>query len=348
MTEMTKEQKFENCKKYKKYYDSIIGYYKNNEVNDEEIYCEIHHIVPKSLGGLNVKANKVVLPYRVHVFVHECLFMYYKFSNDELAFKKMSAALHAMYSNDEFGKRKMTHSKKVAFFKELSRQHVDFNARQFSAFGEIHTIREWAVKTGIKKDTIMSRMRMGWEIEDALTFDSSKIVEKHSKKRKQQYCRFRRRQLMPLFDEYVKYDNGLNGYMAVVEKFNYALSYPELRRSFLKYIPRYKKFQAGKLRTVTYNDKTMTYSQLAKKFNINKNALIGRLEDGWNIEDAVSIPVGFEMDFGYNRKKLRPVLEYWKTHGLDETCKHFKLEYKENVFLYGLFRKYFASEYRDA
>ena len=36
-----------------------------------------------------------------------------------------------------------------------------------------------------------------------------------------------------MFDEYIKFDNGLDGYMAVVEKFNYALSYPELRRSFL-------------------------------------------------------------------------------------------------------------------
>lgn len=347
MIKMSKDQKFKNCQKYKKYYDSIIEYYKDNIVNTEEIYCEIHHIVPKSLGGSNNKDNKVTLPYRVHVFVHECLFMYYKFSNDEQAYKKMSAALHAMYSNSELGKRKMTHSKKIAFFKQLARQNLDFNARRFSAFGKTLTIREWSAQTGIKTDTIMSRIRAGWDIEDVLTFDNSDVIKKRIAEKKRLNREARYKQLKPMFDEYIKFDNGIDGYMAVVEKFNYALSYPELRRSFLQYVPQYKNFHKSKFRSVIYKGQKLTYAQLAEKFNIDKHALTSRLEDGWDIDDAITIPVGFEMDFDYNRKQLRSVFEYWKTHSSDETCAYFGFEYKNSESLHSLFRKYFRYEYKE-
>ena len=61
MIKMSKDQKFKNCQKYKKYYDSIIEYYKDNIVNTEEIYCEIHHIVPVSEGGSGELDNLIML-----------------------------------------------------------------------------------------------------------------------------------------------------------------------------------------------------------------------------------------------------------------------------------------------
>lgn len=182
MINMTKDQKFKNCGKYKKYYDNIIQYYREHLIDRDEIYCEIHHIIPQSLGGSNIKDNKVVLPYRVHVFVHECLFMYYKYSEDISAFKKMSAALHAMYSNLEHGRRKLTHSSKVAFFKQISRKNLINVGKKFTAFGKTLTLNEWAKETGIGAGTLYSRLRLGWSIEDAVSLELGTIYNLDQRK----------------------------------------------------------------------------------------------------------------------------------------------------------------------
>ena len=67
------------------------------------------------------------------------------------------------------------------------------NARQFSAFGKTLTIREWSAQTGIKTDTIMSRIRAGWDIEDVLTFDNSDVIKKRiaEKKRLNREARYK-------------------------------------------------------------------------------------------------------------------------------------------------------------
>lgn len=66
----------------------------------------------------------------------------------------------------------------------------------------------------------MSRIRAGWDIEDVLTFDNSDVIKKRIAEKKRLNREARYKQLKPMFDEYIKFDNGLDGYMAVVEKFN--------------------------------------------------------------------------------------------------------------------------------
>lgn len=50
-------------------------------------------------------------------------------------------------------------------------QHLNrTDSHKLSAFGETHTIQEWAEKTGLKYDTIERRVNQyGWSIEDALS-----------------------------------------------------------------------------------------------------------------------------------------------------------------------------------
>lgn len=61
--------------KYYKWYNNIIYLAKlrNWSKNDIDQYCEIHHIIPKSLGGSNSQQNLVLLTAKEHFIVHKLL-----------------------------------------------------------------------------------------------------------------------------------------------------------------------------------------------------------------------------------------------------------------------------------
>lgn len=89
---------------YKKIYFQII----KNRINNPlplDIYGEIHHIIPRSFGGCNHKANLVRLTAREHFIVHFLLYKMYKhrskilFPNSKKEaerYRKMAYALHLM------------------------------------------------------------------------------------------------------------------------------------------------------------------------------------------------------------------------------------------------------------
>lgn len=59
---------------YKKIHDSIIEKYKLlNLKKGQGQYLETHHIIPKCLGGLDIKENRVNLPAREHFLIHRLL-----------------------------------------------------------------------------------------------------------------------------------------------------------------------------------------------------------------------------------------------------------------------------------
>ena len=60
---------------YKKNYYDYIEYLKNLGKRNLE-YSEKHHIIPKSLGGLNCKENLVKFTGRQHYVAHELLVMH--------------------------------------------------------------------------------------------------------------------------------------------------------------------------------------------------------------------------------------------------------------------------------
>jgi hypothetical protein len=77
--------------KYKVWHDNIIANGKKRKLIG---YKEVHHILPKSLGGSNDKSNLVELTAREHFLVHLLLC---KFTKGQ-AKMKMSYAFHAMCS----------------------------------------------------------------------------------------------------------------------------------------------------------------------------------------------------------------------------------------------------------
>ena len=80
---------------YKRIYDAIITNAKLQDRNKQEGYYENHHILPKSLGGLDVEENLVLLTPKEHYIAHLLLVEIYPNNN------KMIYALWCM-SHVEF------------------------------------------------------------------------------------------------------------------------------------------------------------------------------------------------------------------------------------------------------
>ena len=85
---------FEN--KYYKCYYSIIANAKIRKIDNEQKY-EMHHIIPKSLGGLDTADNLVALTLKEHWICHRLLVKFLKNSHD---INKMYNALWMMLQKD--------------------------------------------------------------------------------------------------------------------------------------------------------------------------------------------------------------------------------------------------------
>ena len=71
-------------------YETFIEKYRN-QVISAEVYSEIHHIIPRYLGGTNVKSNLLRLTYRQHILAHLLLYRKYKNIEDLTAYRLMKS-----------------------------------------------------------------------------------------------------------------------------------------------------------------------------------------------------------------------------------------------------------------
>lgn len=105
--------------KYTRIYYQLINKRQNDILLKEDVYCETHHIIPKSLGGDNQPSNLVNLLPREHFMAHLLLTKMVQTQDDAV---KMNWALHKMcYSNvDYFNSRdyEWYRRRHVTFLKE--------------------------------------------------------------------------------------------------------------------------------------------------------------------------------------------------------------------------------------
>lgn len=94
------QMKTNTTKTYRERYESIIAYYQTN-IPDKSVYCEIHHIIPQSLGGSNDSSNLVRLPGNVHFKVHCLLPFVYKEEHNDEGFRKMLYAMSCFLNSKE-------------------------------------------------------------------------------------------------------------------------------------------------------------------------------------------------------------------------------------------------------
>lgn len=79
--------------KYLRWYKAIIAFRQQSQIQKHKgLYCETHHIVPKSLGGTNDKSNLVNLLAREHYIVHCLLVKHFETIGDIRSYEKMLLA----------------------------------------------------------------------------------------------------------------------------------------------------------------------------------------------------------------------------------------------------------------
>lgn len=74
---------------YEKLYFAFIEKYKN-QVFEDGVYTEVHHIIPRHAGGDDSKENLIRLNYKQHTFAHHLLWKIYKRVGDYHAWLMMS------------------------------------------------------------------------------------------------------------------------------------------------------------------------------------------------------------------------------------------------------------------
>lgn len=100
--------------KYTKWYYSIIESAKSRTLNNN-VYCENHHIIPKSLGGNNLKENLIKLTAREHFICHWLLT---KMVVGPLKAKMIHAAWMMTTNKNQYQKR-YTNSRAYKAIREL-------------------------------------------------------------------------------------------------------------------------------------------------------------------------------------------------------------------------------------
>lgn len=98
---ITKVKDKHNANRYVKFIQTIIELNKTRNIDNE---CEVHHIIPKSLGGSNDKSNLIKLTYREHFIAHLILFKVYR--NRGMAMAVMMMSNHGNKSSRLYEKSK--------------------------------------------------------------------------------------------------------------------------------------------------------------------------------------------------------------------------------------------------
>lgn len=82
-------------------YNAIIYYFQRHPVDKTKIYCECHHIRPKSCGGSNDKENLVNLPAAWHYRVHCYLPFVMLEQNNKIGYSSMLNAWRRMLNSEK-------------------------------------------------------------------------------------------------------------------------------------------------------------------------------------------------------------------------------------------------------
>lgn len=170
--------------KYKKVYFNLIEKCCQMTEKDMSGYNEVHHIIPRCLGGNNDNENLILMPIRYHVFAHILLFEIYP-NVKGLAFAvslmlgkyKNSVRISSKFAAIEISKAK------TFLLKERAKKVVDGEGNTYSS------INEASRKTGICVSSIISWVNgrtlesYGWHYLDENDQIKS-IIKRPSEKKK--------------------------------------------------------------------------------------------------------------------------------------------------------------------
>lgn len=111
---------------------------KDYRLNDDSIYVEVHHIIPRSLGGLDNLNNLVEVLPEEHIFLHMLRYKIYRKREDALAIRFM---LNGFENKNYLNKIKLVLNKKLRMGYSWLRSHTQF----------LRATDGWQTKDGIRR-----------------------------------------------------------------------------------------------------------------------------------------------------------------------------------------------------
>ena len=219
---------------YHRIYNSIIETRKNNPVSCG--YFEVHHILPKSLGGTNTKENLVSLTAREHFICHFLLTKMFK--KNTCKWYKMIHAFMMLKASSKDQKR-YSNSRLYESRRKFFRETLSFSQKgeKNSQYGKM-----WICNRELGKNQIIlkeSPIPEGWEKGRIQNQNSSSSQHTQQEKRNEleHQKELRKKYAQQLFDEY-----KTGNYASVrdfVRKSNYDKSHVNLTKFWKKHIPEY-------------------------------------------------------------------------------------------------------------
>lgn len=113
-------------------YIALVKHYKDLDLKiSNDFYTELHHILPKCMGGTDDSSNLVRVPANVHYELHKLLAETYKTHNLNVAWAMMSYRNHAEISKEEYEASKMLHSEymRTRIVSSKTRQKMSASAK---------------------------------------------------------------------------------------------------------------------------------------------------------------------------------------------------------------------------
>lgn len=153
---------------YQKIYDAIVEFRKVNVPNG---YTEVHHILPRSLGGSNNSDNLVRLTAREHFVCHLLLT---KIKLPQYKHAKMVRAFMFMLASNS-GQQRYFSSRN---YKKLREEFADLQSKAQSGLGNSQHGTKWIHNVELrlsKKIKKCEDIPEGWEVGRVLNFDLAKI-----------------------------------------------------------------------------------------------------------------------------------------------------------------------------
>jgi hypothetical protein len=162
---------------YKRQYDNIISRALLENRKRGEFYYEMHHIVPKCLGGLNNKENLVLLTAKEHYVCHHLLYKLHPHHRGIVySFWRMSNRLHIKITSTVYENLKILNSKFVTESNK-KRKHTKESKDKIS---KSKLSKSWGKHSKESKDKI-SKSNKGKPLTDKRKENISKALsgEKH-------------------------------------------------------------------------------------------------------------------------------------------------------------------------
>jgi len=240
-------------------YDTIIENRKNNILDDNE-YGEWHHIIPKSIGGIDGEVNLIRLSGREHFICHYLLSKMYNRGTNE--WYKMNHAFMMMkttsHNQTRYINSRMYESRKKAFSEVMSKSQSGKNNSQYGTVWMYSPEHENNIK--VTKEKLSEYELLGY-VQGRIDFKKRKLsirkrkqnLVKREEKRKQKLVKREEKRKQKLVDRKERelprkiYYNTLfnqflqSEYMSIRQFANicYDKSHVSLTKNWKKYVTEY-------------------------------------------------------------------------------------------------------------